>query len=292
MSTELVQTIAALRQRLEPVRSSHRNIGLVPTMGALHAGHEGLIRQGRREVDCLVVSIFVNPLQFGPQDDYTRYPRTPEADFDFCRKLEVDLVFEPEVEEMYPTSALTSVEVARITDHLCGPCRPGHFGGVATVVAKLFHIIQPQRAYFGEKDAQQLAVIERMVSDLSLAVTVVAVPTVRESDGLAVSSRNQYLSPEERRSAPILYRALQVAQQAIAGGVLEAKEVQRRALAVLQEDESVKVEYLEIVDPEEIQPVEQIRGPVRVAGAIHLGSTRLIDNLLCDVSPSSADQPR
>jgi pantoate--beta-alanine ligase len=279
VSTELVQTIAEIRQRLEPFRSS-RIIGLVPTMGALHAGHESLIQWARKEADCLVVSIFVNPLQFGPKEDYTHYPRTPEADLDFCRKLDVDLIFEPEVEEMYPTPSLTSVEVTRITDYLCGPFRPGHFSGVATVVAKLFQIIQPQRAYFGEKDAQQLRVIERMVSDLNLGVTVVAVPTVRESDGLAVSSRNQYLSPQERRVAPVLYRALQAAQQAIAEGVLDSGEVQKRALAVLEQDQSVTVEYLEIVDPEEMQPVERITGPVRVAGAIRIGAIRLIDNLL------------
>ena len=279
MSTELVQTIAEIRQRLEPIRSS-QTIGLVPTMGALHEGHGSLIQQARKETDCLVVSIFVNPLQFGPRDDYTRYPRTPEADLDFCRKLDVDLIFEPEVEEMYPTPSLTSVEVTRITDYLCGPFRPGHFSGVATIVAKLFQIIQPQRAYFGEKDAQQLKVIERMVSDLNLGVTVVAVPTVRESDGLAVSSRNQYLSPQERALAPVLYRALQVAQQAIAEGVLDSGEVQKRALAVLEQEQSVTVEYLEIVDPEEMQPVQRITGPVRVAGAIRIGATRLIDNLL------------
>ena len=279
MSTQLVQTIAEIRKRLEPFRSS-QIIGLVPTMGALHAGHESLIQRARKEADCLVVSIFVNPLQFGPKEDYTHYPRTPEADLDFCRKLEVDLIFEPEVEEMYPTPSLTSVEVTRITDHLCGPFRPGHFSGVATVVAKLFQIIQPQRAYFGEKDAQQLRVIERMVSDLNLGVTVVAVPTVREPDGLAVSSRNQYLRPQERRVAPILYRALQAAQQAIAEGVLDSGEARKRGLTVLEQDQSVKVEYLEIVDPEEMQPVERITGPVRVAGAIRIGAIRLIDNLL------------
>ncbi len=279
MSTELVQTIAEIRQLLEPIRSS-QTIGLVPTMGALHEGHGSLIQQARKETDCLVVSIFVNPLQFGPRDDYTRYPRTPEADLDFCSRLDVDLIFEPEVKEMYPTPSLSTVEVTRITDHLCGPFRPGHFSGVATVVAKLFQIIQPQRAYFGEKDAQQLRVIERMVSDLNLGVTVVAVPTVRESDGLAVSSRNQYLSPQERALAPVLYRALQVAQQAIAEGVLDSGEVQKRALAVLEQEQSVTVEYLEIVDPEELQPVERITGPVRVAGAIRIGATRLIDNLL------------
>lgn len=280
MSTELVQTIADVRHRLEPFHSSHQVIGLVPTMGALHAGHQSLIQQARKETDCLVVSIFVNPLQFGPKEDYTRYPRRPEADLDFCRRLDVDLIFAPEVEEMYPTPSLTSVDVARITDPLCGPFRPGHFSGVATVVAKLFHIIQPQRAYFGEKDAQQLSVIKRMVSDLNLAVIVVAVPTVRESDGLAVSSRNQYLSPDERRSAPILYRALQAAQQAIAEGVLDCGEARKRGLAVLEQDQSVKVEYLEIVDPEEMQPLERITGPVRVAGAIRIGTIRLIDNLL------------
>lgn len=282
MSTEWIQTIAEIRQRLEPFRSSHQVIGLVPTMGSLHAGHECLIRQARREADCLVVSIFVNPLQFGPQEDYTRYPRTPETDLNVCRRLDVDLIFAPEAEELYPTPPLTSVEVTPLSDRLCGPNRPGHFRGVATVVSKLFNIIQPHRAYFGEKDAQQLTIIQRMVFDLNMPVTVVAVPTVREADGLAVSSRNQYLSQGQRDSAPILYRALQAAQQAMADGVVDGKEVQKRALAVLQEDADVKVEYLEVVDPSELQPVERITGPVRVAGAIRIGSTRLIDNLLCD----------
>lgn len=280
MSTQLVETIAAVRQRLEPFRSSQKVIGLVPTMGALHAGHESLIQRARQESDRLVVSIFVNPLQFGPQEDFTRYPRTPEADLDFCQRLEVDLIFEPKAEEMYPTPSLSTVEVARITDHLCGPFRPGHFSGVATVVAKLFQIVQPRKAYFGEKDAQQLRVIERMVSDLNFDVTIVAVPTVRESDGLAVSSRNQYLNPEERQSAPLLYRALQAAEEAIGEGIRDPGEAERRAMAVLQEHQSIRVEYLQIVDPEEMQPVEQITGPVRIAGAVYIGATRLIDNLL------------
>jgi pantoate--beta-alanine ligase len=275
VSARVITTIRELREALERVP----DIGLVPTMGALHAGHGRLIELARAESGCVVVSIFVNPIQFNQQQDYDRYPRPLEADLEFCSARGVEFVFAPAVEEMYPREQLTHVEVTRVTDRLCGQFRPGHFRGVTTVVAKLFHIVQPRRAYFGEKDAQQLAAIERMVFDLNLPVTIVPVPTVREPDGLALSSRNRHLTPEERRVAPSIYRALQEAQRAIASGVADPAEVRRRAVAAL--DPQLRLEYLEIVDPAEMQPVDRIAAPVRVAIAAWLGATRLIDNLLC-----------
>jgi pantoate--beta-alanine ligase len=249
-------------------------------MGALHAGHLRLVQQAREECDCVAVSIFVNPTQFGPSEDFALYPRTFETDLQQCRDAGVDLIFAPPHEEMYPRPQYAWVDVARITDHLCGPFRPGHFRGVATVVLKLLNIIQPDYAYFGEKDAQQLAVIRRMVSDLNIPVSIIGVPTVREPDGLALSSRNARLTPSQRAMAIALYRALSTAAEQIISGVREAAAAKRPALALLQSCPEVRFEYLEIVDPEEMQPVEEITGTVRIAGAIWLDGTRLIDNVL------------
>jgi pantoate--beta-alanine ligase len=270
-----VQSIKELREGL----AKSTDVGLVPTMGALHAGHEKLIEVARRDSGLVVVSIFVNPLQFGPKEDYGRYPRTLDADMEACRRLGVDVVFTPGVEDMYGEPQMTFVEVPRLTEHLCGKFRPGHFRGVATVVLKLFNIVQAQRAYFGEKDMQQLAVIRRMVSDLNLPVTVVGVPTVREADGLALSSRNKYLSDEERHAAPKLYSALQEASRLVGAGERDAAAVRRAGLTVLEESPLIRVEYFEIVEQQELQPVERIEGPVAIAAAIWIGSTRLIDNV-------------
>lgn len=250
-------------------------------MGALHAGHGRLIETARCENGCVVVSIFVNPIQFDRSDDYDRYPRPLANDVDFCTRLAVDFVFTPSTEEMYPRPQRAFVEVTELTGHLCGHFRPGHFRGVATVVLKLLNVVQPDRAYFGEKDAQQLAVIRRLVADLNVPVTIVEVATLREGDGLALSSRNQHLSPEERRIAPVLSRALETARGLISAGETLASTVKQEALRVLNGQPGVRVEYLEIVGPEDMQPVEKIAGPVRVAGAIWLGKTRLIDNVLC-----------
>jgi pantoate--beta-alanine ligase len=250
-------------------------------MGALHAGHGRLIETARRENGCVVVSLFVNPIQFDRHDDYDRYPRPLSHDVEFCSRLGVDFVFAPSTEEMYPRPQRAFVEVIEVTEHLCGQFRPGHFRGVATVVLKLLNAVQPDRAYFGEKDAQQLAVIRRLVSDLNVPVTIVEVPTLREGDGLALSSRNQHLSPEERRIAPLLSRALETARGLISAGERRASAAKREALRVLNEQPGVRVEYLEIVSPEDMQPVEEIAGPVRVAGAVWIGKTRLIDNVLC-----------
>jgi len=248
-------------------------------MGALHAGHEKLIQTARAESDVLVVSIFVNPLQFGPKEDYTRYPRVLEDDLAVCARNSVDLVFAPSVEEMYPSPQLSFVEVSRLTEHLCGKFRPGHFRGVATVVLKLLNIVQPDRAYFGEKDMQQLMVIRRSVRDLNVPVTIVGVPTVREADGLALSSRNKYLNAEERRAAPLLHGALREAAARIREGESDVEVVKRHAAEVLSSSPLIRVEYFEVVDPEELQPVDVIEGPVRVAVAAWIGNTRLIDNV-------------
>lgn len=281
MSLQLTGAIAELRSALAPARRSGAGIGLVPTMGALHAGHGRLIELARQETDWVVVSIFVNPIQFDRRDDYQRYPRELARDVEFCEARGVSVMFAPEAREMYPEPYCTVVEVRGVTEHLCGRFRPGHFQGVATVVLKLFHIVQPDRAYFGEKDAQQLAVIRRMVRDLNVPVTIVGAPTVREADGLALSSRNQRLSAEERRVAPALYQALQLAEKRIASGAGDAEEAKRAALELLEQHPEVRVEYLEVVDPDEMQPVAQIQGAVRVAAAVWIGSTRLIDNVLC-----------
>jgi pantoate--beta-alanine ligase len=250
-------------------------------MGALHAGHGRLIETARRESGCVVVSVFVNPIQFDRSDDYSRYPRTLPSDLEFCAARGVDIVLAPPAEEMYPAAQRAFVEVHEIGDHLCGQFRPGHFRGVETVVLKLLNIVQPNRAYFGEKDAQQLAVIRQLVNDLNVPVDIVEVPTVREADGLALSSRNAYLTVEERRIAPTLHRALQAAGILISSGATSAAEIKKKALLVFDAHPEVRVEYLEIVNPADMQPVEQIIGPVRVAGAVWIGNTRLIDNVLC-----------
>ncbi len=279
MSAEVARTIARVRAWRDDRRRAGQRVGFVPTMGALHEGHGRLIETARQRGDHVVVSIFVNPLQFDRKDDLERYPRTLEADLKICNDLGVELVFAPAVDEMYPVEPLCTVTVKRITDGLCGRFRPGHFDGVATVVAKLFEIVQPEVAYFGEKDAQQLAVIRRMVIDVNIPVEVVGVATVREADGLALSSRNVRLSPEERSKATALYRALREAERAIAEGERDARAVERRATAVIPSDASLRLEYLDVVDPIELQRVDTIAGQVLVAGALWVGNTRLIDNL-------------
>ena len=280
MSAEVARTIARVRAWRDDRRHAGQRVGFVPTMGALHEGHGRLIETARQRGDYVVVSIFVNPLQFDRKDDLERYPRTLEADLKICNDLGVELVFAPAVEEMYPMEPLCTVTVKRITDGLCGRFRPGHFDGVATVVAKLLDIVQPEVAYFGEKDAQQLAVIRRMVIDVNIPVEIVGVATVREADGLALSSRNVRLSPEERSKATALYRALREAERAIAEGERDARAVERRAGAVIPSDASLRLEYLEVVDPVELQRVDTIAGRVLVAGALWVGNTRLIDNLI------------
>jgi len=272
-----VDSIAELRRTVAGWRAVAPT-GFVPTMGALHAGHERLIRQARNECARVVVSIFVNPLQFDRADDLERYPRTVDTDMAMCERLGVDLVFLPTVHEMYPVPPACAVDPGALASHLCGAHRPGHFAGMATVVLKLLNAVAADRAYFGEKDAQQLAIVRRMVADFNLPVTIVGVPTVREADGLALSSRNVRLSVRERTLAPRLHRALLAADGLISSGEPDPAVVTRTAAAVIGDEELLRLEYLEVVDPEDLRPVETIAGPVIVAGALWVGGTRLIDN--------------
>jgi pantoate--beta-alanine ligase len=276
----IVETIADLRARVA-ARQAEGPLGLVPTMGALHEGHASLIRQARAECATVVVTIFVNPIQFDRPEDLARYPRSLEVDAALCDSLGVDFIFAPSVAEMYPRPLECKVEVGRLTDHLCGRFRPGHFSGVATVVLKLFEIVQADRSYFGEKDAQQLAVIRRLVADFNVPTTVVGVPTVREPDGLALSSRNQRLDAGERQLAPALYHALGQVKRAVESGVTSVSELKRLASDQIPPDARLRLEYFEVVDPVDFQPVEQVTGPVVAAGALWVGTTRLIDNMRC-----------
>lgn len=252
-------------------------VGAVPTMGYLHEGHLALVRRARAENDHVVVSIFVNPTQFGPNEDYARYPRDPERDLALLRAEGVDAVFMPSVEEMYPEGFATYVNVERLTERLEGAHRPGHFRGVTTVVTKLFHILQPHRAYFGQKDAQQLIVIRRMTRDLAFPVDIVDVPTVREPDGLAMSSRNVYLSPDERRAATVLFRALERARQLWDAGVRDGDRLREAMREVIDSEPLARADYVSVADPETLEELGAIEGRALASLAVRLGSTRLID---------------
>jgi pantoate--beta-alanine ligase len=276
---ELVSSIRELREKLLPYRRVGKSIGFVPTMGALHAGHRRLLEIARQETDVVVASIFVNPLQFDRAEDLGRYPRTLDQDLVTCADAGVDFVFLPPPSEMYPGETLVTVDLRSLTDTLCGPHRPGHFRGVATVVLKLFEIVLPDLAYFGEKDAQQLAIIRRMVGELNVPVKVVAVETVREPDGLALSSRNQLLTAEQRRIAPVLSQALFSAREMVERGESSVEAILGSVVQTFARYSEIRLEYFEIVDPGTLALVPRVTGPVLIAGAIWLGSVRLIDNL-------------
>jgi pantoate--beta-alanine ligase len=276
-------TIDEIRQYVREARAAGKTVGLVPTMGALHVGHASLIRAATNRCDFVVVSIFVNPAQFGPAEDFERYPRPFEKDLELCRTHGVAAVFAPTPAEMYPREKLTWVTVEKLTDPLCGRSRPGHFRGVTTVCAKLFNIVGPDVAFFGQKDAQQAVVIQRMVADLNMPLEIVVCPTVREPDGLAVSSRNQYLSPQHRREATVIYRSLERCRELIEAGARDAGEVRTQMLAALGQASALEVEYIGIVDAESLEEVDPVAGQVLVAVAARLGSTRLIDNIRLDI---------
>ncbi|MBO8162966.1 MAG: pantoate--beta-alanine ligase [Brevibacillus sp.] len=282
---QVVATIAEIRERIGQARRMDKRIGFVPTMGYLHAGHLSLVEAARRCSDIVVMSIFVNPLQFGPQEDFSRYPRDFERDRALAESAGVDLLFAPTVEEMYPQKILTTVSVAQVAEPLCGRSRPGHFEGVATVVAKLFHIIQPDFAFFGQKDAQQLAVIQRMVQDLSIPVTIVPCPIVREADGLAMSSRNVYLSAEERKQATVLYRSLERAKHLLAAGERRAAVIRKELKQMIEAEPLAVIDYVEVVHyPSMREATELNKGDqVLVALAVKFGRTRLIDNLISTI---------
>jgi pantoate--beta-alanine ligase len=273
---QVIETIAAFRA----ARPEGGSLGLVPTMGYLHAGHLALVDRARAENEIVAVSIFVNPTQFGPNEDLARYPRDLERDLAMLASANVDLVFVPSVSEMYPQKFSTSVDVEGITSVLEGAHRVGHFRGVATVVCKLFNITAADRAYFGQKDAQQTVVVRRMVRDLDMQTHIVVVPTVREADGLALSSRNVYLSPAERAAAPVLYRALEGSRAAWERGERDAHTLREDMLAVLREEPQAQVEYVSIADNETLQELEQIDQGAVVSLAVRFGRTRLIDNIV------------
>lgn len=264
-----------------------QTLGWVPTMGALHQGHGALLDEARRRCSVVVASIFVNPLQFNQSSDYDLYPRLVDEDVAFCTARNVDYIFAPLNEEMYPEPQRVFVDIEEIAEHLCGRTRPGHFRGVATVVLKLFQILQPRLAFFGDKDYQQLAVVRRLVRDLNVPLQVVGVPTVREPDGLAMSSRNRRLSLEERLVAPCLYKALLAARQSIARGERNAAAIKERASQALQAVPEIRIEYFDLVNPDTIRPVDVVEAPVRAALAAWIGNTRLIDNVLCEPPAST-----
>ena len=276
----VVNTITELRQTLAAQRQAGRTIGLVPTMGCLHEGHLALVKRARSEADFTVVSIFVNPTQFGPNEDFSKYPRTFEADCEACDKASVDLIFAPSVEEFYPKNANTWVDVEKVSTGLCGAFRPGHFRGVSTVVAMLFNVIQPTCAVFGRKDLQQCVVIKQMVHDLHIPVRVIIDETVREPNGLALSSRNRYLTPEELQKAAAIPAACKVAQELAQKGETNPILIEKAAFKRLTLDASLRVQYLKIVHRETLSEVTKITpGECVLALACYLGNTRLIDNV-------------
>ena len=279
---KIIRGLESVRRTVLAWRRAGRRVGLVPTMGALHEGHASLIRRARRENDEVVVSVFVNPTQFGPGEDFTRYPRPFARDAALCRTERASALFAPKPPALYSGDHQTWVTVEKLALPLCGPFRPGHFRGVATVVLKLFNIVQPDRAYFGEKDFQQLRVLQQMVKDLNVPVKIVPCPTVREPSGLALSSRNAYLSPDERAAAPLLRRALRMAGQVLKSR-RNVSDAQRAARKALRQISGARVQYLEILDPKTLG-VPQKTGPFLLAAAVYVGRTRLIDNLVVRVS--------
>ncbi|MCS6949694.1 MAG: pantoate--beta-alanine ligase [bacterium] len=280
---QVAKTVREVRAWTKLAREDGKTIGFVPTMGYFHEGHLSLMRRAKAECDLCVVSLFVNPTQFGPTEDYQRYPRDFARDAAMAESVGVDLLFAPEVEEMYPNGYQTYVEVTEVTRRLEGAARPGHFRGVATVCAKLFNIVQADRAYFGKKDYQQLKVIQRMVRDLNLPVEIVPCETVREPDGLAMSSRNVYLQPAERQAATVLYRALCAGRDAILAGERDAATVQRVIEQVIATEPLVQPEYVDVADAETLEPLTVLQGEVLLSLAARVGIARLIDNITVSV---------
>lgn len=275
-----VQSVKEMKALVRDWRAAGRTIGFVPTMGFLHEGHLSLVRASRSRCGVTVVSVFVNPAQFGPREDFQRYPRDLERDAALLEAEGVDVLFAPLAQDIYPPGYRTWVEVHGLQDRLCGASRPGHFRGVATVVLKLFNIVRPDAAFFGAKDAQQALLIRRMAADLDLDIDIVTCPIVREADGLAMSSRNSYLSPDERKAALALSRGLRWAEGEVAAGERDAKRLEAGVRARLAEEPLVRVDYVEVVDPESLEPVDVLQGPALLAVAAYVGSTRLIDNAI------------
>jgi len=275
-----MQVVKAIDEIRELRQSLTGSVGLVPTMGYLHQGHLALVKRARADNSTVVVSIFVNPTQFGSGEDLTTYPRDLHRDLELLEEEKTDIVFVSSDEEMYPPGFSSWVDVEKVTDHLEGASRPGHFKGVATVCAKLFNIVQPTRAYFGQKDAQQAIVIKRMVADLNMNLEIVIVPTVRESDGLAVSSRNIYLNPEQRRAAAVLFKALSLAKQLWQDGEKDADKIRCQMTSLTQEEPLAQIDYVSIADSNTLEELKHINCPALASLAVRIGKTRLIDNML------------
>ena len=277
---QLEKNVAGVKAQVQIWKKEGLSVGLVPTMGYLHEGHKSLIERAVKENDRVVVSVFVNPIQFGPTEDAESYPRDLEADCRLCEDAGADLLFNPEAEGMYPPDFSTYVDMSRVSEELCGKSRPVHFRGVCTVVSKLFNIVTPDRAYFGEKDAQQLAVIRRMVRDLNMNLQIVGCPIIREADGLAKSSRNTYLSPEERRAALVLSRAVQTGKSMIQDGEKDGDKILAVMKEIIRQEPLAKIDYVEMVKWDTIEVHHKVDGPVLVAMAVYIGKTRLIDNFI------------
>ncbi len=279
-SMEVLSTITAIKKALEKQKSLGRSVGFVPTMGYLHEGHLSLVKGSLRQTDCTVVSIFVNPAQFGPKEDLQEYPRDRERDLALLRELGADLVFIPENREMYPEGFKTYVEVTDLQDRFEGMSRPGHFRGVCTVVMKLFEIITPEIAYFGQKDAQQAVILKKMVRDLNLDVKIQVLPTVREKDGLALSSRNVYLSKDQRRAALCLVKSLKVADRLIQAGEKDSLIIKKEMKKLIDVESLARLDYIEIVDLDNLVPMDKIKGTALILIAVYFGKVRLIDNMV------------
>lgn len=275
---QIVTTIEEVRTQIKAWKKEGCSVGLVPTMGYLHEGHGSLISRARKENDKVVVSIFVNPMQFGPGEDLESYPRDLNKDSAYCETLGADLIFHPEPSEMYMDGFCSYVDMSVLTEELCGLSRPVHFRGVCTVVNKLFNIVQPDRAYFGQKDAQQLAVIKRMVEDLNMDLEIIGCPIVREADGLAKSSRNIYLSAEERQAALVLSKAVKLGQELAAAGETDAKKIVSGMRALIEKEPLARIDYVKAVDGLTMQQIDTVKAPMLVALAVYIGKTRLIDN--------------
>jgi pantoate--beta-alanine ligase len=277
---EIIVQATEMQQRSEQYRREGITIAFVPTMGFLHEGHLSLMREGRRRGEVLIISIFVNPTQFGPGEDYDRYPRDMKRDLKLVQEVGVDICFTPSAHEMYPDGFQTSVEVQQVTKNLCGISRPHHFLGVTTVVAKLFNIVKPHLAFFGQKDYQQLITIKRMVKDLNMDIEVIGMPTIREADGLAMSSRNAYLSPQKRKDAARLYRSLVKGKELYAQGERSAATILPEVRKIIEEDKSAVIDYVKVCDAHTLEDIEEIKAEAVIALAVNMGKTRLIDNII------------
>jgi pantoate--beta-alanine ligase len=277
---KIIRTIKSLKKEIARIKQKSKTIGFVPTMGALHEGHMTLIRRACRENDFVVVSIFVNPIQFGPREDFKKYPRNLKQDASLCNREKVDIIFYPDAGELYPENFKTYVEVSGLGDSLCGEFRPGHFRGVTTVVTKLFNLVNPDIAYFGQKDAQQSIIIKKMVEDLNMPIKIKVLPTIREKDGLAMSSRNLYLSDEERKDAVVLFQALNLAADLIKAGMKDAGKIIKSMKGLIKTKRSAKIDYASIVDTDNLEPIQKINKKCLIALAVRIGKTRLIDNTI------------